>query len=383
MASPGSDTANDPHAPLIIAEIGTAHRGDLGRARELISAAAEAGADCAKFQWVITDEILHPATGSVRLPGGDIDLYSRFRSLEQPPAFFAQLKQLCADARISFLCTPFGPGSAAGLADLGVERYKIASPELNHLPLLRQVAAYGKPMILSTGVSTLADIERACSVCATVEVTLLHCITAYPAREEEYNLAVIPHMAALFGVPVGVSDHSLDPILVPALATALGAAAIEKHITLSRSDPGLDDPIALVPDDFAEMVRAVRRGAADHASRLPGSECPPGTACPPGTEWLIERYGESRVTTVMGSGKKTLAPGEAANHGRSNRSIRAVRDIAAGAQVTAADVALLRSEHNLEPGLPPWALDTVVGSQTTRAVADGTGLSWSDLIRRA
>ena len=371
VAPPAAESAHERHSPLIIAEIGTGHGGDLGRARELIAAASAAGADCAKFQWVIADEILHPATGSVRLPGGSVDLYQRFRSLEQPAPFYAQLKQLCADAGISFLCTPFGPASAAGLADMGVERFKIASPELNHLPLLRQVANFGKPMILSTGVSTLADIERALSVCATVEVTLLHCITAYPAREEEYNLAVIPHMAALFGVPVGISDHSMDPILVPAVATALGAAAVEKHITLSRSDPGLDDPIALTPDDFAEMVRTVRDASQNDSSSRSG------------VEWAVDRYGENRVTAVMGSGKKSLAPGEAANYGRSNRSIRAVRDIAAGAVIEAPDVAVLRSEHNLEPGLPPWVLETVVGSRTTRPVADGAGISWEDLIRRA
>ena len=378
MAPRPAEPADNGHTPLIIAEIGTAHGGDIGRARELIAAAAGCGADFAKFQWVIADEILHRATGTVRLPGGEVDLFQRFRSLEQPPAFYAKLIELCADAGISFLCTPFGPESAAGLADLGVERFKIASPELNHLPLLRQVAACGKPMILSTGVSTVADIERALSVCTPVAVTLLHCITAYPAREEEYNLAVLPHLAALFGVPVGISDHSLDPVLVPVVATALGATVIEKHITLSRDSGGLDDPIALEPDDFSEMVRSV--GDASQSVRDASRN---DSSSRRGIEWAVDRYGENRVAAVMGSGKKSLAPGEAANYGRSNRSIRAVRDIAAGAVIQATDVGVLRSEHNLQPGLPPWVLETVVGSRTTRAVADGAGISWEDLIRRA
>ena len=387
MATPAADPARTHHSPLIIAEIGTAHGGDLGCARELIAAAAEVGADCAKFQWVIADEILHPATGPVRLPGGEIDLYGRFRSLEKPSSFYADLKRLCDDAGIAFLCTPFGPVSAFGLAELDVDRFKIASPELSHLPLLRQVSAFGKPMILSSGVSTLADIERALSICAAVPVTLLHCITAYPAREEEYNLALIPHLAALFGVSAGVSDHSLDPVLVPATATALGAAAIEKHITLSREGGGLDDPIALDPDSFAGMVRAVRSmSRGDTAGCHVGDPVGSSTGEPSRNyllEWVIERYGESRVAAVIGTGKKTLAPGEAANYGRSNRSIRAVRDIEAGSVIGEADVALFRSEHNLEPGLSPCMLDTVVGSRTTRAVANGAGISWNDLMRRA
>jgi len=360
---------------LIIAEIGTSHGGDLIRARELISAAAEAGADCAKFQYVIADEILHRATGSVQLPGGAVDLYQRFRLLQQPPQFFEQLMLQCAAAGIEFLCTPFGAQSASRLNQLGVQRFKVASPELNHAPLLRQLSGYAKPVILSTGVSLLGDIERALEVLSGVPLTLLHCVTAYPAPEEDYNLRLLPLLRTLFGVSCGVSDHSLDPLLVPAVAAAQGATVIEKHITLSRSDGGLDDPIAITADDFAHMAAEVRRLAAQAARLESGDNT---------LQSQLEReYGSRRVQAVLGDGRKRLALSERANYGRSNRSIHALRTIVAGSVIDADAVGVLRSEHNLNPGLSPWLLQQITGCVAARDIADGAGLVWDDIITRA
>jgi len=243
---------------LVIAELGTGHGGSAAKARELVDAAAAAGAGCVKFQLVYADEILHPNTGVVPLPGGPVRLYDRFRELEMEESFFADMKAYVESKGLVFLCTPFGLRSARILRSLGVALMKIASPELNHDELLEETASYGLPTLLSSGVSRLSDIERALERFPREDVCLLHCVTAYPAPPEDYNLRVLGSLAAVFGVSVGVSDHSLDPVLVPALAVAEGAVAVEKHFCLSRDDDGLDDPVALPPGDFARMVRAVR-----------------------------------------------------------------------------------------------------------------------------
>ena len=165
---------NDPC--LIVAELGTGHGGELDRAFEMIDSAADAGADCAKFQLVIADEILHPLTGAVDLPGGSVSLYERFKELERDEDFYRKIKDHTERRGLHFLCSPFGIRSARILRSLGCKALKIASPELNHLPLLKEVSSYNLPLILSTGVSTLSDIERAVEA-ANGNVTLLHCIT--------------------------------------------------------------------------------------------------------------------------------------------------------------------------------------------------------------
>ena len=201
-----------PGRALVIAEIGTGHAGDLAKARELVAAAADSGADCAKFQCVFADEIIHPNTGTVPLPGGDIALYDRFLEMEEGPDFYAALKE-CAEARgLLFLCTPFGLRSARLLRALGCPAMKVASPELNHFPLLAELASYGLPTILSGGVSTLADIDRALrhfvaagrrdgGASGGPSLALLHCVTAYPAPAADYNLRLLGSLGAIFGVP--------------------------------------------------------------------------------------------------------------------------------------------------------------------------------------
>lgn len=357
---------------FIIAEAGTAHGGDPRKADDLIHAAAEAGADCVKFQLVIADEIIHPKTGFVPLPGGKIPLYERFKSLEQPPEFYGALKEHAEKSGIRFLCTPFGIQSARILRNLGVDMLKIASPEVNHVPLLTEAAAYGLPIILSTGVSTLGDIDEALRVLRSAapgktraDCTLLHCITAYPAPEEEYNLRCIPNLAAVFGVPAGVSDHSLDPVLVPALSVTLGASVIEKHICLSRDTEGLDDPIALPPDQFTEMVRRVRR-----TEEAPHKE----------QEELRLEYGPERINAVLGDGVKGLSPSERANYGLSNRSVHALTDLPAGAVLSPKNTAILRTEKTLTPGLHPRYYSVILGKRLVRPVESGEGITWEDLL---
>lgn len=356
---------------LIVAELGTSHQGDLGRARTLVDAAVSSGAECIKTQLVHADEILHPLSGIVELPTGKIALYERFRELERPLEFYAQLKSYVEAKGALFLCSPFGIGSARELRSLGVSALKIASPELNHFPLLEEVAGYGLPILLSSGVSTLCDIERALRITGTSNVVLLHCITAYPAPEAEYNLAVLASLRAALGVEVGLSDHSLDPVLVPVLAVRNGACVIEKHFTLSRQSPGLDDPIALEPAAFRRMVDRIREAEKEGAE----SE---GTKA--SRDRLEREYGADRVRAAQGTGVKSLAPSERANYSRTNRSIHAVAEIRKSALIGPADVAILRTEKVLRPGLGPEYLKRVIGAHTKRTIPAGEGVEWADLI---
>ncbi|MDR1655402.1 MAG: N-acetylneuraminate synthase family protein [Treponema sp.] len=352
--------------PLIIAELGTSHGGDPGKARALADAAAEAGANCIKFQIVYAEEILHQNTGEVALPGGRIRLYDRFKELETGPEFYAEMKHYVETLGLLFLCTPFGPRSAAELHALQPLLVKIASPELNYSELLQEISRWGLPVLLSSGVSKLGDIEAALEELASAPVCLLHCVTAYPAPERDYNLRLLPKLSSLFGRPVGVSDHSSDPELVPVLALSQGAAVIEKHFCLSREDPGLDDPIALPPGDFGLMVKALRRAAHE------------------GAEETIARYsrerGEDPVEAVLGDGVKRLAPSEKANYERTNRSIHALRDIVPGEILSETGIAVLRTEKILRPGLPPSWKQRILGARAAAFIPAGEGIRLEDLL---
>ena len=361
--------AYHPGNPLVIAEIGTGHGGDPVKASELLHAAREAGAGCAKFQHLYAREIIHPETGMVPLPGGPVSLFDRFVSLETGPDFFASLKEQAEALGLLFLCTPFGVRSARELAEIGVRAVKVASPELNHHELLDEIARMAVPAILSSGVSTLGDIERAVDRLRPEaghgpSLALLHCVTAYPAPEEDYNLRILEPLSTLLGLAVGVSDHSRDPVLVPALSVCAGASIVEKHICLSRSDPGLDDPIALPPADFRSMTSAIRTAARDpRAAR----------------EALEREHGRDKVDAVLGDGRKRLAPSEKANYGRTNRSLHALRPISKGEVFTREYVAALRTEKVLRPGLGPEFLEVILGRRAARDVPDGEGIEWGDV----
>ncbi len=353
-----------PKNVLIIAELGTSHGGDREKAKELIDAAFLAGADCVKFQIVYADEILHPNTGEVPLPGGNIRLYDRFKELEMPPDFFREMKEYTEKKGLIFLCTPFGMRSAGELKALNPGIIKIASPELNYTKLLREVSSYKIPAILSSGVSTLCDIEKALSFFDKQDVCLLHCITAYPAPPGEYNLRVLQSLRSVFGLSVGISDHSLDPELVPVLGCVMGVSVIEKHFCLSGSGPGLDDPIALNPDNFAKMVKAVRRVSAIGPERALSE--------------IINERGEEAVEAVLGNGVKKPAPSEQANYERTRRSVHALRYIQKGEIIRSEMIAVLRTEKKLRPGIHPEWEDKILGKKALRDIPAGEGITFDD-----
>ena len=359
----------------IIAEIGTSHEGSIEKAKALVDAAADSGADTIKFQWVYADEILHPKTGFVKLPTGDIPLYERFKQLECPVSFYKEMIDYVHSKGCKFCCSPFGLRSLSELLELKPDFVKVASPELNHFPMLKalseyrsQVGAKNVPVILSSGVSKLEDIKNAIDIVGTDNVSLLHCITSYPAPEDEYNLKVISTLANQFGIECGVSDHSLDPVLVPCLSVAVGGTVIEKHITLSRETMGLDDPVALEPEQFALMVHTIHQTEATF--RHYGAELGMKRTI----EQLGEQFGAERVTAVLGDGIKRLAPAEEANYGRTNRSLHFMRDMKVGEIICTEDVAVLRTEKVLTPGLTPDYLEKVIGCKLVCDVESGQGV---------
>jgi len=366
---------------LIIAEIGTSHEGSLEKAKLLVDAAAGAGADAVKFQWVYADEILHPKTGFVALPTGNIPLYERFRQLECPVDFYRQMIDYVHSKGCKFCCSPFGLRSLKELLSLKPDILKVASPELNHYPMLKEIARYRKeqaargevpvPLVLSSGVSKLTDIQKAVDIVGRDGVSLLHCITSYPAPESEYNLKVIGTLKKDFNIECGVSDHSLDPVLVPCLSVACGGSVIEKHITLSRQTMGLDDPVALEPEPFALMVHVVHQTEATfrHYGDVVGLERT--------INQLSEQFGREKVMAVLGDGVKKLAPAEEANYGRTNRSLHFMRSMKAGEVIGKADVAVLRTEKVLTPGISPEYLDDVIGKTLACDVEDGEGVQFS------
>jgi sialic acid synthase SpsE len=241
---------------------------------------------------------------------------------------------------------------------------------------LREIASYNLPVLLSTGVSKLSDIEDALSLLSGAPVCLLHCVTAYPAPPEDYNLRVLQSLSPIFGVPIGVSDHSMDPELVPSLAALMGAAAIEKHFCLSRSDPGLDDPIALDPKNFAKMTRAVRAVSGREPEASEASRTASFTAA---LAEIAREKGAALVEAVLGDGIKQLAPSEKANYERTNRSIHALRDIQEGETITQEMTACLRTEKILRPGLPPSWEARVIGRKARAFIPAGEGVRFEDI----
>lgn len=359
---------------LIIAEIGTGHNGSIQKAKELIAAAKESGADAVKFQIVYADEILHPDTGFVELPTGRIPLYERFKDLECSIDFYTELAHYTQQQGLLFSASAFGLRSADELRQLNPAFVKIASPELNHFPLLARAASFRLPVILSSGVSRLSDIERALDYLNTQGLppdmrALLHCVTAYPAPETDYNTAVLQSLSALFNVPVGISDHSLDPAAVPIAGLLSGACILEKHICLSRTDAGLDDPVALEPAQFSRMTRIIRQLTGLPQDKLLAAAAEYG-------------YSTAFLQQIIGSGEKKLAPAEKNNYGKTNRSLHYLKDMAAGTVLHAEDIGILRTEKNLSAGEAPDMLHHFIGTVLQNAVKSGDGATLGDIIAR-
>lgn len=334
-----------PACPVyVIAEIGLSPGKSLENALALVDAAASGGADAAKFQtFSPTDLVSRHGRMARHFQGSDI--VDAYRRMEFPREHYPAVVERCALRGITFLSSVFDLDSLAFLDPFSPSAYKIASFELGDRFLIEAVAERGRPVILSTGMASLAEVERAVALvekAGNPSIVLLHTVSAYPSRPEDYNLRVIETLRRAFGHPVGVSDHTPDNEL-PTVATALGAAMLEKHITLDRAGSGPDDSFALDPDMLRDMVVAVRRTEA-----------------------------------MLGDGRKRMQPAEADLHGRLQLALVAARELPAGAVLRRDDVTIKRSGGGIEP----VHFDLVEGHRLRRAVATDEPFEWDHFLDR-
>jgi N-acetylneuraminate synthase/N,N'-diacetyllegionaminate synthase len=324
---------------FVIAEAGVNHNGSLDLAFQLVDAAIAAGADAVKFQTFIASEVITAGAAKAEYQktttGEQESQLEMVKRLELSFGDFHKLKIYCDDQGITFLSTPFDFKSVDFLAGLGVVAFKISSGDLTNDPLLRHVAAQGRPVILSTGMSDMDEVGNALAVIHAAEnndVILLQCVTNYPAAAEDINLRAMLSMQSAFDVNVGFSDHTLG-IEVALAAVAIGACVIEKHFTLDKNFAGPDHRASLEPPEFRAMVDGIRK-----------------------------------VEASLGSGQKVPAASEASNAAVARRSIVAARDIETGTSITPAEIAFKRPGT----GLAPRMVDQLLGKTARVDVKAGT-----------
>jgi N-acetylneuraminate synthase len=360
-----------PGYPIfVVAEVGSNHNRELSLAKQLIDAAADAGADAVKFQLFKAEWLYPPNCGIVDTPMGAVEFYEILEKYALPEEWLPELNTYAEKRNIIFLCTPFDEAAVDYLATLNIHAFKIASPELNHLPLIKAIAKYRKPILCSTGLSLLEDVEEAAnhiySVWPEAALILLHCVSSYPLVKEQANLKVIQTLKNMFNVPIGFSDHTTDPEVVPTVACAMGACLIEKHYTLDRSFFGPDHKFALEPDELGAMIKCLKeieRVEPDDRSK-----------------WVCNRFGIHKVETLLGHGRKEIMPAESELYPNDKRSIHTIKTICAGEPMSPHNIRILRSERNLSPGLHPRHWEKVLGTKASQDIDLGAGLQWQHLF---
>ena len=337
----------DNQPVYVIAEMSANHNQDFEQAVKIIHAAKKAGADAVKLQTYTPDTITINCDNDYFRIKGTIwegkKLYELYGEAYTPWEWQPKLKKIANDLGMDLFSTPFDHTAVDFLEKMDVPVYKVASFELVDIPLLRKIAQTGKPIIMSTGMATLTEIDEAVSAIREAggsQLALLKCTSAYPAPSDEMNLRTISHLSEAFDVPTGLSDHTLG-IAVPVAAVALDACIIEKHFTLSRNIPSPDSAFSLEPKEFKEMVDAIR--TVEKALGKISYE-------------VTEKQKESRVF---------------------RRSLFVVKDIKKGEEFTAENVRSIRPGY----GLHARYLDQVIGRQASRDIQRGIPLEW-DMVAR-
>jgi N,N'-diacetyllegionaminate synthase len=331
---------------MIIAEVGINHNGDPALAHKLVDAAADACADVVKFQTFVPELLAGAGAGRAeyqkRNLGEDGNQLEMLRNLTLSHETLAALKSHAEAQGLVFLATPFDLPSLEFLQTLGVPGFKVSSGDLTNLPFLRKIARYGRPILLSSGMSTLTEVDFAVEAIrgsGNPPLAIFHCVSDYPAQPIDCNLKAMATLRARFGVPTGWSDHTMGLVLAVA-ATALGAEVIEKHLTLNRAMPGPDHAASLEPWEFTALVRAVRDTEA-----------------------------------ALGDGIKQPRANEAATARLARKSVVALVDLPIGHKLHIEDFAVMRPGY----GLPPDAAGTLAGRRMVRAVQAGFPIEAGDV----
>jgi N-acetylneuraminate synthase len=330
---------------FVIAEAGSNHNGDLETAKQLIDVAVEAGADAVKFQTFRAEDLYVENSGDVEYLDDNRSIYDIIESMEMPHEWIPALHDYCVEQDIYFMSTPFDERSAEVLSQY-VPAWKVASYTSSHYPFLRTLATSNKPIIMSTGAHELEEVRESVEVLEAANVdalALLQCVAAYPTPLEDINVKVVETLAEEFAVPVGLSDHTLDPVTAPAAAVALGASVVEKHFTLDNTMEGPDHQFALEPDELRAMVSAIRDTEA-----------------------------------ALGFGDKTVLDVESELHDKARRAVHAVDDISAGEIFTETNLKILRPGEQ-EAGLHPKFYHELLGKTAARDIAKSDGVQWDDV----
>ncbi len=355
---------------FIIAEAGSNHNKDILLAKKLIDAAAEAKADAVKFQLFRAEKLYPSNCGNVRLNNKEVDFFKLIKNMELPVKWLVELKLHAEHKKLIFLCSPFDEQAVDELAEISVDAFKIASPELNHIPLLEYIAKKGKPIIMSTGLSKICEIDEAIDTISKFNkrIAILHCVSAYPAPLEDCNLNVIETFRKIFDIPVGFSDHTLHPIYGPLVAVFKGASIIEKHLTLDKKMEGPDHRFALNPEELKQMVTSIRE-----FEKLEHEE-----------QWkmLNSLIREKELGKILGVFRKIIPESEKELYPGDKRSIVAIKDMKIGERITPHSVAVLRTERNLSPGLHPRYFKGIIGAKLHKPVCYGQGIKWEHLLEK-
>jgi len=330
----------------IVAELSANHNQDFDQAVRIIEAAKQAGADAVKVQTYTADTITIACDREqFRISGGTLwdgrNLHDLYAEAFTPWDWQPKLKKVANDLGMDLFSSPFDETAVDFLEKMAVPAYKLASLELVDIPLIQKMARTGKPLIISTGMATLEEIDEAVNAARQAgasQIALLKCTSAYPARTEEMNLRTIPELARRFNLPVGLSDHTMN-VAVPAAAVALGACIIEKHLCLSRSEPGPDSAFSLEPEEFRQMVEAVRL-----------------------------------AQSALGEVHYGVSAHESASL-VFRRSLFVVNDVKQGEPFTSSNIRSIRPGH----GLHTRHLPEVLGKPAARDIERGTPLAWDML----
>jgi len=334
-----------PSNPYIIAEIGTNHNRNIEIAKKLIDVAEAAGVDAVKYQVyhsrdIVTEGIGADEYGFEEYYDVETALEAYEEHLRTPREWFPTLFNYARERGLDNVATAHCPDCASFVVDCGVDALKVASMDLTHIPLLSELSTYDLPLILSTGMGSIAEIDQAVSTLQDGSLqwlALLHCVSNYPADPADLNLTNIPMLETAFDLPIGFSDHSRSP-WTAGLAVAHGASIIEKHITLDSTFPGPDHSFALEPDGLTQLVEAV------------------------------EMASESRGTAVR-------RPTDTINRDRYRRSIVANQKISAGTEISFDHLRFARPGS----GIQPIDVNNVVGRTTTHDIQAETPLNWDDI----